>query len=550
MLGLRVFARVDGLRLPGLVGVFHGQCGCLRVRRDDHAALVRGVGRNRRGVDGRRAAVIVRRNSTRFAAFCSLGVGVFRNHGAAVFDFLRRQGHFARRRVNGHVFRQGVFRCPLAARVFGYGDGLRLAGLVGVAHAQCARLRVRRDGHAALMVGIGRDGRRVDRLRVRIGVRVRRGGAVVGDGDGTRFAGVAAGIGYGVLHRRRVAGEAVVRSKAYFAARHDFPGAFARDFQRRHLVARGRVNQFDGGRVNGVVALFVGVVGENVNGNRLAFRAFHAVGIGDRRVIARLWLRVRRGDGIVRRGHACVRTGVGAVAVVCLDGAAVFDFLRRQRHFARRRVNVHVFRQGAFRRPFAACVFFYRDGVGLSLFVGVVDGQGFCLVVRGDNDSALVRGIGNHGRRINGRRGGAGFVVGDNTGVSAGIGAIAIVCLDGAAVFHRFWFQRHFAAGRIYGHAGRQRAFRCPFAARVLVHRHGVRLSLFVGVVNGQGVRLAVRADGHATFVRGVFGDYRRLNGLRVRIGIWRRRRAVVIVSDDARIGTGVGAVAVFRGYG
>ena len=363
---------------------------------------------------------------------------------------------------------------------------------------------------------------------------------------------MAVGVGYGVLHLRRVTGEAFVRRKGDFAGVGiNRPRAFPGNGQAGDRLAVG-ADQFDALRIDGVVALFVGVVGEDVNGNRLAFGAFHGVGVGNRRVVARLRLRVRirRGDHVIRCGQAGFVAGVGTVAVFRNHGAAVFDFLRRQRHFARRRVNVHVFRQGAFRRPFAACVFFYRDGVGLSLFVGVVDGQGFCLVVRGDNDSALVRGIGNHGRRINGRRGGAGFVVGDNTGVSAGIGAIAIVCLDGAAVFHRFWFQRHFAAGRIYGHAGRQRAFRCPFAARVLVHRHGVRLSLFVGVVNGQGVRLAVRADGHATFVRGVFGDYRRLNGLRVRIGIWRRRRAVVIVSDDARIGTGVGAVAVFRGYG
>ena len=388
------------------------------------------------------------------------------------------------------------------------------------------------------------------RLRVRIGVR--RGGAVVGDGNGTRFADVAVGIGYGVLHRRRVASEAFVRRKGDFAGVGiNRPRAFPGNGQAGDRLAVG-ADQFDALRIDGVVALRVGVVGENVNGNRLAFGAFHGVGVGDRRIVARLWVRIgiRRGDHVIRCGQAGFVAGVGTVAVFRNHGAAVFDGFWSKGDFACRCVNINVFRQGAFRRPFAACVFFYRDGVGLSLFVGVVDGQGFCLVVRGDNDSALVRGIGNHGRRINGRRGGAGFVVGDNAGVNAGIGAIAIVCLDGAAVFHRFWFQRHFAAGRIYGHAGRQRAFRCPFAARVLVHRHGVRLSLFVGVVNGQGVRLAVRADGHATFVRGVFGDYRRLNGLRVRIGVRRRRRAVVIVSDDTRIGTGVGAVAVFRGYG
>ena len=119
---------------------------------------------------------------------------------------------------------------------------------------------------------------------------------------------MAVGIGYGVLHRGRVTGEAFVRRKGDFAGGGvNRPRAFAGDGQAGDRLAVG-ADQFDALRIDGVVALRVGVVGEDVNGDRLAFGAFGGISVGNRRVVARLRLRVRIGVRI-RRGDHVIRCG-------------------------------------------------------------------------------------------------------------------------------------------------------------------------------------------------------------------------------------------------
>ena len=206
-------------------------------------------------------------------------------------------------------------------------------------------------------------------------------------------------IGDGVLHRFRVAAEGRLWREGHFAARRiDFPFAFARDFQRRHRLVGGRVDQFDALRIKGVVALRVAVVGKDVHFDRLALRAFGSISIGGRVNVSRRRAAVGIGDDV------SVRAGVGAVAVVCLDGAAVFHCLRSDGHFARRRVNGHAARQCAFRDPFAARVFGEAHAMRLALFVGVVDVQRGRFAVRGDDDAAFVCRVFRHCRRVNAAR--------------------------------------------------------------------------------------------------------------------------------------------------
>ena len=71
-----------------------------------------------------------------------------------------------------------------------------------------------------------------------------------------------------------------------------------------------------------------------------------------------------------------------------------------------------------------------------------------------------------------------------------------------------------------------------PFAVRAFVDVYGVRLARFVGVFDFQRRRFVVRGDGHAAFVRRVFGHRRRGNGLRVRLRVRVRLglRLVVVV--------------------
>ena len=202
------------------------------------------------------------------------------------------------------------------------------------------------------------------------------------------------------MHRFRVAGKGRLRREGHFAARRiDFPFAFARDFQGRHRLVGGRIDQFDALRIKGVVALRVAVVGENIDFYRLAFRAFGSISIGGRVNVSR-----RRGGAVGIGDDVSVRAGVGAIAVVRLDGAAVFHCLRSDGHFARRRVNGHAARQGAFRCPFAARVFGEAHAMRLALFVSVVDVQRGRLAVRGDDYAAFVRWVFRHCRRVDAAR--------------------------------------------------------------------------------------------------------------------------------------------------
>ena len=142
----------------------------------------------------------------------------------------------------------------------------------------------------------------------RVNVSRRRRAAVVGDGNGRRFAGVTVAIGDGVLHRFRVAAEGRLWREGHFAARRiDFPFAFARDFQGRHRLVGRRIDQFDALRIEGVVALRVAVVGKDVHFDRLAFRAFGSISIGGR--VNATWLRLRIWTRI--RVRAWARTGIG-----------------------------------------------------------------------------------------------------------------------------------------------------------------------------------------------------------------------------------------------
>ena len=99
-----------------------------------------------------------------------------------------------------------------------------------------------------------------------------------------------------------------------------------------------------------------------------------------------------------------------------------------------------------------------------------------------------------------------------------------------------------------------------------------MRLALFVGVVDVQRGRFAVRGDDDAAFVRRVFRHCRRVDAARLWLRIWTRirvrawartgigvrvrvrvrvglRRGVVVVGDDGGFHAAVAAVAVLRGH-
>ena len=403
----------------------------------------------------------------------------------------------------------------------------------------------------------------------RVNVSRRRRGAVVGDGNGRRFAAVAFGVGDGVLHRFRVAGKGRLRGEGHFAARRiDFPFAFARDFQGRHRLVGRRVDQFDALRIKGVVALRVAVVGKDIDFDRLAFRAFGTVGIGGRVNVSR-----RRGAAVVGDGNGRRFAGV----TVFIGDGVLHRFrvagegrLWREGHFAGRRVDF----------PFAFARDFQR---GHRLVGGRID-QFDALRIEGvvalrvtvvgeniDFYRLALRAFGtvSIGGRVNvSRRRGGAVGIGDDVSVRAGVGAVAVVCLDGAAVFHCLRSDGHFARRRVNGHAARQCAFRDPFTARVFGEAHAMRLALFVGVVDVQRGRLAVRGDDYAAFVRRVFRHCRRVDAARLWLRIWTRirvrawawtgigvrvrvglRRGVVVVGDDGGFHAAVAAVAVLRGH-
>ena len=149
---------------------------------------------------------------------------------------------------------------------------------------------------------------------------------------------MAVAIGNGVLHRFRVAAEGRLWREGHFAARRiDFPFAFARNFELAYRLVGGRIDQFDALRIEGVVALRVAVVGENVYFDRLAFCAFRRVGIG-----RRVNVRRRRRGAVVGDGN---RRRFAAVAVAIGDGVlhrfrvAGEACIRRKGHFARGRIH-------------------------------------------------------------------------------------------------------------------------------------------------------------------------------------------------------------------
>ena len=166
----------------------------------------------------------------------AIGDGVLHRGRVAGKGRLRREGHFAARRVDFPFAFARNFE--LAYRLVGgrvdQFDALRIKGVVALRVAVVGkdidfdRLAFRAFG----TVGIGG----------RVNVSRRRRGAVVGDGNGRRFAAVAVAIGDGVLHRFRVAAEGRLRREGHFAGgRIDFPFAFARNFQLGHFRACRRV---------------------------------------------------------------------------------------------------------------------------------------------------------------------------------------------------------------------------------------------------------------------------------------------------------------------
>ena len=145
-------------------------------------------------------------------------------------------------------------------------------------------------------------------------------------------------IGDGVLHRFRVAAEGRLWREGHFAARRiDFPFAFARNFQGRHRLVGRRIDQFDALRIEGVVALRVAVVGENIDFYRLALRAFGSISIGGRVNVSRRRRAAVVGDGD-RRRFAGVTVAIGD-GVLHRFRVAFECRIRREGHFARRRVN-------------------------------------------------------------------------------------------------------------------------------------------------------------------------------------------------------------------
>ena len=334
------------------------------------------------------------------------------------------------------------------------------------------------------------------RVGVRIGIRVRRRGAVrdrIGCRTGRAFV-VFGVVIVGRLHRDFRA----------FLRGGQGEGAVGRAANR---LAVGKPLVFDAARRYAVVVCY----------GRFQFAAHFGVASNDdfAFVVGCWW----RGNGVVRCGSAGVGAGAGAVAVMCAHDAAVFDGIRVEGDFAGSRVDMDVIRPGAFRHPFAAGVLVGGQGLVFTRFVGVFDFERGRLVVRGDDDAALVRVISGYGWGIQARRGHARIVIRGDAGIGAGGGAVAVVGADGAAVLDVIRGEGDFACGFVKGDGCRPVALFCPFAACIFAGGQGVFFACFVGVFDFECGRLVVRGDDDAAFVRAVFGNFRRGDGLWLRIG-------------------------------
>ena len=423
-------ARLDGqglgrIRCRGEVGVF---CTFVRQGDGDGDVFVRrfvqldGVGRRFAFVDfvaatdGNDRLVWLRRVrigvvAISLAARRDAAVGadvVSRRHIRAVFDVFRRQGHFARRRINGDVFaRQLAFRLPFARRrVFGHGDGLRLVAFVGVFDLQFVRLVGRGDYHAAFVIRVlGHSWRRW----------FATGHVVVNDrafaDDGISLFGCLAfeADGFVTFHCRVVNGRHLNFDAVRAARRYgDFEVAVGiwRDFRPSVATVGAHFDFF--AKVSRHIATTVcqlegdfgiggrGFVQRDVVGK---VGTFYRLVAGDARYFnfARRIAIIVRGFSGSRIAHVTcfIRIGRGHIQ-------AVFDFIRRQGDFARRRINFDVIaRQRALCFPFARLrIFDHGDGLRLVFLVGVVHRQGRCLVHRRHGHATLVVRICCHRRRL------------------------------------------------------------------------------------------------------------------------------------------------------
>ena len=373
---------------------------------------------------------------------------VFCNDVALVFHRIRRQGHFARFRIDGDVFvRQGTFRLPFARRrVFDHGDGLRLVAFVGVFDFQFVRPVGRGDHHAAFVI------------RVLVHSRRRRGIAI-------NDLGINAGFCTQLGSLRVADAEVVVFRPFKLAVFGRFQGDFRLGFARLDGQGLGRI------RCRGEVGVFCTFVRQGDGdgdvfvrrfvqldgvGRRFAFVDFVAAADGNDRLV---WLRrVRIGVvaiSLAARRDAAVRADVVSRRHI----RAVFDVFRWQGHFAGLRINGDVFaRQLAFWLPFARRrVFDYGDGLRLVAFVGVFDLQFVRPVGRGDHHAALVVGILCNSRR---RRFATGHVVVNDRAFAnhgVGLGRRLAFQADGFVTFHcRVVNRRHLnfdavRAARRYG---------------------------------------------------------------------------------------------------
>ena len=273
---------------------------------------------------------------------------VFGNDVALVFHRIRRQSHFARFRIDGDVFvRQGTFRLPFARRrVFDYGDGLRLVAFVGVFDLQFVRLVGRGDYHAAFVIRVlSHSWRRW----------FATGHVVVNDrafaDDGISLFGCLAleADGFVTFHCRVINGRHLNFDAVRAARRYgDFEVAVGvwRDFRPGVATVGAHFDFF--AKVSRHIATTVcqlegdfGIGGRDFVQRDVVseIRAFHCLVTGDAcyfgfaRCIAII---VRRFSGS-RIAHAARFVGIS-----CRHVRTVFDFVRRQGDFARRRINFDV----------------------------------------------------------------------------------------------------------------------------------------------------------------------------------------------------------------
>ena len=226
----------------------------------------------------------------------------------------------------------------------------------------------------------------------------------VADLHGAVFAAVAIIIGHAVVNAgRRIGGLGVIGGVADDAGLriHDPAAVVGGDVG----AACAAVTENNAGRIEGVIALRVGIIGEQVDFNTAARCGVNLVGIGD-----------GMGSGIKGidwRGELAFRAAQTVFAVAGINDAAIFDRVGANQNgeTAVLRGLANASGQGAF--PVIA-VFSEGNGVRGVLLIGVTDGELFGIPGGHDDNTALIHARGEAGR---GRRIGRG--IGD-----AGIGAV------------------------------------------------------------------------------------------------------------------------------